>query len=102
MRAAELVARLGGRMSTKKAGVARCPAHRHRKPSLAIADGTDGTLLVHCHAGCTQLAVIAGLRRLDLWPSRGSEPEPSEADKGARSQRDQRREAERVHRERFV
>jgi hypothetical protein len=101
MRAAELVARLGGRMSTKRAGVARCPVHDDRTPSLAVADGHDGNLLVHCHAGCTQIAVIAELRQRDLWPSRGPVPEPTAAEKGGRSQHD-RREAERVRRERFV
>jgi hypothetical protein len=89
-------------MSTKSAGVARCPAHEDRTPSLAVADGHDGTLLVHCHAGCAQIAVIAALRRRDLWSSCSIAPEPTEAEKEARRQRDRRWEAELVRRERFV
>ena len=70
---AELIARaLGG----KKAGaswVALCPAHKDRKkPSLALRDGDGGRVLVHCHAGCEQEAVIDALRARGLWGSNGS------------------------------
>ena len=47
--------------------MARCPAHDDRKPSLSITDAEDGKILVHCHAGCDQLGVIAVLRSLGLW-----------------------------------
>jgi hypothetical protein len=30
----------------------------------------DGRVLVHCHAGCAQADVIAGLRARGLWPER--------------------------------
>ena len=30
----------------------RCPAHDDRNPSLLIAEGEEGRVLVHCHAGC--------------------------------------------------
>jgi putative DNA primase/helicase len=62
MAAGEVVKALGGRN-----GSARCPAHRDRNPSLSVSDGPDGRLLVHCHAGCSQEAVIAALRVLGLW-----------------------------------
>ena len=39
---------------------ALCPAHMDRNPSLSI-DVREGTILVHCHAGCSQQAVLAGL-----------------------------------------
>ena len=70
---AETVARaLGG----KKEGVswlAFCPAHADRnKPSLALCDGDGGIVLVHCHAGCEQKAVIAALRARGLWGTNGS------------------------------
>ena len=70
---AETIARaLGGR----KAGcgwTARCPAHDDRTPSLAIREA-DGTVLVRCHAGCTQEQVIAALRGRGLWTESGSRP----------------------------
>lgn len=47
-------------------GIARCPAHLDRKPSLSIT-GKGGKVLVHCHAGCTQGAVIRALIALGLW-----------------------------------
>ncbi len=47
-----------------------CPAHDDRNPSLSIReDKRDGTVLVHCHAGCDQLDVLAALRELKLWGS---------------------------------
>jgi putative DNA primase/helicase len=57
-----------------KAGAAwmtPCPAHDDREPSLSIADGDDGKVLVHCHAGCEQHRVIAALRALGVWPVKG-------------------------------
>lgn len=44
----------GGYRVTRAAGgwIAQCPAHDDRNPSLSIAAGADGRLLLHCHAGC--------------------------------------------------
>lgn len=45
----------GGYRVTRSAGgwiIAQCPAHDDRNPSLSIAAGADGRLLLHCHAGC--------------------------------------------------
>lgn len=47
--------------------MARCPAHRDRTPSLGIARGRDGALLIHCYAGCPQKAVLGELKNLGLW-----------------------------------
>ena len=47
-------------------GVARCPAHDDREPSLSVRDGDDG-VLVTCHAGCDRHDVIAALVDRDLW-----------------------------------
>src|SRR4029450_5796404 len=50
--------------SAKKPGdqwLARCPAHDDRTASLAVREGDDGRVLVHCHAGCTTDAVLAAL-----------------------------------------
>lgn len=32
--------------------VARCPAHKDKSPSLSVTE-RNGTILVHCHAGCS-------------------------------------------------
>ncbi len=32
--------------------IARCPYHDDTEPSLAISEGKDGRVLLHCHAGC--------------------------------------------------
>ena len=49
-------------------GMARCPAHADRIPSLAIAE-RDGRVLIHCHAGCDQKSIVSALYRLGLWPT---------------------------------
>src|SRR5438094_4953229 len=69
---AELIARA---LKGKRVGrdfAAHCPAHDDRNPSLSIKDSKDGRILVKCHAGCTQRAVIDKLRELDLWPEADS------------------------------
>jgi hypothetical protein len=49
-----------------------CPAHpsRHRTQSLAIRALSDGTLLIHCHAGCGlgQIVDAVGMELRDLFP----------------------------------
>jgi hypothetical protein len=58
------------RVKKNSAGwIARCPAHEDRNPSLSIAEGNDGRLLVNCHAACTVDAVVAalGLELHDLY-----------------------------------
>ena len=69
--AADIAKALKGRRSGRDF-VACCPAHDDHTPSLSIADGADGDLrvLIYCHAGCSQFAVIAALKKLGLWPSR--------------------------------
>lgn len=52
---------------TGRGWIARCPAHDDRSPSLAIAEGRDGCVVVRCHAGCGQWEVIAALRERGLW-----------------------------------
>jgi predicted P-loop ATPase len=59
----------GGTVTKTSAGyTCRCPAHDDHNPSLSISDGPGGKILVHCHAGCSQAAVVDALRNLDLWP----------------------------------
>ncbi|MCK8485541.1 hypothetical protein MUY21_16020, partial [Aliiroseovarius sp. S2029] len=42
-------------------GLAYCPAHEDRSPSLSLGVGVDGRILVHCHAGCSYGAVMDAL-----------------------------------------
>lgn len=62
----QIVIALHGTWSRNK-GVCRCPAHDDRSPSLSVAQTRDGRPLVHCHAGCEQMAVITALKGLGLW-----------------------------------
>lgn len=50
----------------------RCPAHDDAKPSLSIAAGNDGKVLIRCHAGCDLEAICQslGLKTRDLFPPR--------------------------------
>ena len=50
--------------------IACCPAHDDRSPSLSIRETSDGTVLVHCFAGCGAADVVGavGLNMADLFP----------------------------------
>lgn len=52
--------------------IARCPAHEDRTPSLSIRETDDGTILLHCWAGCGAPDIVAtiGLTLADLFPER--------------------------------
>jgi len=56
---------------------ARCPAHDDDAPSLSINEGDDGRVLVHCHAGCDTVAIVAamGLTMRDLFAQNGTRGE---------------------------
>jgi putative DNA primase/helicase len=56
--------------ATSNGWQARCPAHEDRDPSLSIAVGEDGRILLRCHAGCSTEAIVAaiGLEMRDLFP----------------------------------
>src|SRR5215510_10014066 len=49
--AQELSDRLGGKRQGQ-GFLAHCPCHDDKHPSLSIADGEDGRILLYCHAGC--------------------------------------------------
>lgn len=91
-----LTAALGGKWH-RRYGLACCPAHGDRKPSLTLADGTDGRLLLNCKSGCAFTDVLDALRGLGLVEGRGSftPPNPSEI---ARREAEDRAEAEKVER----
>jgi putative DNA primase/helicase len=50
-----------------KGSSARCPAHEDKQASLSIGE-KDGKVLLKCHAGCSQAAVIEALQALEIWP----------------------------------
>jgi putative DNA primase/helicase len=70
--AADLARHLGGKKSGSRSWSCRCPAHRDSNPSLSVTEADDGKILVHCHAGCSQDAVIDALRNRGLlWRVHG-------------------------------
>jgi len=65
--------------NAKKQGkgyIGHCPAHEDRKPSLSISEGEDSKLLVYCHRGCSQEAVIEALEGRGCWPEGQEAEEP--------------------------
>ncbi|MCZ6718345.1 MAG: AAA family ATPase, partial [Gammaproteobacteria bacterium] len=68
MDTATLAEALGGHKNGDN-WIACCPAHDDKNPSLSVSNGSDERVLVHCHAGCPQEAVIAALRDRGLWSS---------------------------------
>jgi len=76
--------------------MARCPAHDDREPSLSICDADDGKVLVRCHAGCDQVAVIEMLRARGLWSDRGSWRLPGDVRRIDPVARDKRADANRT------
>jgi putative DNA primase/helicase len=50
--------------------LACCPAHKDRHRSLSVSCGSDGRVLVHCHAGCAidQIVAAMGLPMAALYP----------------------------------
>jgi 5S rRNA maturation endonuclease (ribonuclease M5) len=63
---ARLTERTGG---TGRNGQWRCPAHHDHTPSLSISPGSDGKVLLYCHAGCSIDDIVAalGLELTDLF-----------------------------------
>lgn len=68
----------GGKWSGNK-GMACCPAHDDRTPSLGVTLGRNA-ILFHCFAGCDQAAVLAALSREGFEPARLFSGAPSGAE----------------------
>jgi len=51
---------------------ARCPAHADKGPSLSVRETPEGSVLLHCFAGCEVAEIVAslGLELSDLFPPR--------------------------------
>lgn len=72
----------------------RCPAHEDRHPSCSVSDSA-GRVLVRCHAGCTQDAVIDALRRRGLWSGQPDDSGAIDHAERDRRQAEERQEIER-------
>jgi len=81
-----VLARLPGHRRSGKGWTARCPAHDDQNPSLSIAEGDDGRVLLTCHAGCSLHAICAamGLTVADLHPLNGATFPPSNGKRASR------------------
>ncbi|MBK9171071.1 MAG: hypothetical protein IPM24_26930 [Bryobacterales bacterium] len=76
MTAAQIAQALGGRKSGS-GWTAKCPAHQDTNPSLSLTD-SNGKLLVCCHAGCPQRAVVDALQAMGLWPESEQRDHPGD------------------------
>lgn len=90
--AERIVRALGGRW-TGRSGICRCPAHDDRTPSLSVATGHDGRLLLNCFTGCAFEDVVAALRGRGILEGSGRihRPDPAEV---ARQEAEERAERE--------
>lgn len=57
-------------MRSGKGYTAMCPAHEDNRNSLSIGEGSDGKVLLKCHAGCELAAICeaGGWSMADLFP----------------------------------
>lgn len=67
----EFLFRLDGVREVKGCWKAKCPAHDDKRPSLSVAEGEDGRILLKCFAGCEPEAIVKalGLTVCDLFPN---------------------------------
>ena len=65
-----LISRLDKVKGRNGSWTARCPAHDDKGPSLAVREGEDGRVLLHCFAGCETANVLGaiGMDMTDLFP----------------------------------
>ena len=65
-----LISRLDKVKGRNGSWTARCPAHADKGPSLAVREGDDGRVLLHCFAGCETANVLGaiGMDMTDLFP----------------------------------
>ena len=65
-----LISRLDKVKGRNGSWTARCPAHADNGPSLAVREGEDGRVLLHCFAGCETVSVLGaiGMDMTDLFP----------------------------------
>lgn len=91
--AKEIVAALHGRWMGRY-GICRCPAHDDLEPSLSVADGAHGRLLLNCFAGCLFQNVLTALRLRGLIDDQATAPRRNtgwSAERSAKAQVEDRR-----------
>ena len=61
-------------------GVASCPGHDDKNPSLTIKLATDGKIILHCFAGCSVFDICSALELdiTDLFPDKIETYEPNQ------------------------
>jgi hypothetical protein len=79
MTASDFAASLNARRIGRGKWQAKCPAHGDRSPSLSVAEGQDGRVLVHCFAGCALTQILAALRLTPRDLFTGTPPSPAKA-----------------------
>jgi putative DNA primase/helicase len=60
-----IIKRLGGNLHS---GMCCCPCHEDDTPSLHVSTSKDGKVLLHCHAQCSQEALVGWCKDRGLWP----------------------------------
>src|SRR5262245_22831235 len=73
-----VLSRLPSAREHGKGWQAKCPSHDDQHASLSIGTGTDGRVLLRCHAGCDTSTVVAalGLTMHALFPETRQADEP--------------------------
>lgn len=68
----EFLSRLDGVKKTSRGWMAKCPGHADKSPSLTIAQGDDGRILIKCWAGCgiDEVCGAVGVELHELFPER--------------------------------
>jgi hypothetical protein len=76
----QVIDRLQQLRKTRSGWSARCPAHEDRSPSLSVALGDDGRILLYCWGGCSfqEITRALGFEPGDLSPGRPRPRTPEE------------------------
>lgn len=74
----------------RREGLACCPAHDDRTPSLSVGVGRSGQILIRCWTGCSFDEVRDALRRRGLWPERDRDAVAAGSAAPARNTRNRR------------
>jgi hypothetical protein len=90
--AASFAELLDGRPVGASRWMAKCPGHRDKNPSLSIAEGRQGRVLVTCFASCSVTSILKamGLQLRDLF---SAEPPSPAQRKAIERQRERERRA---------
>jgi len=95
MIAEEIFNILGGKPKSGGGYMCHCPAHDDRNPSLSLNDGDNGKPIFKCMSGCSQEAVVAGLKERGAWHSNSGQ-KLSQSEIKAQIEATERRKAERM------